>query len=89
MTVYTILVYDTATERNAAVLRTCRKYLHHIQNSVFEGELSQAQLIHLRAELQHHTDPTYDEILVYTLPPGTTPQRQSWGIDNNQPTDII
>jgi len=86
---YTILVYDTAAERNAAVLRTCRKYLHHIQNSVFEGQLSQAQLVRLRAELQHHTDPTYDEILVYTLPPGAEPHRQAWGIANNQPHDII
>ncbi|GAA3357808.1 CRISPR-associated endonuclease Cas2 [Saccharopolyspora gregorii] len=86
---YTILVYDTATERNAAVLRTCRKYLHHIQNSVFEGELSKAQLIHLQHELQHHTDPTYDDILVYTLPPGAVPHRHAWGTTNDKTSDII
>lgn len=66
---YTILVYDAAAERNAIVLRTCRKYLHHIQNSVFEGELSQAQLVYLQAELQRHIDPIYDHILTYTFPP--------------------
>ncbi|PRW64769.1 hypothetical protein CEP50_02775 [Actinopolyspora mortivallis] len=39
---YTILVYDTLSERNARVLRTCRKHMHHMQRSVFEGQLSQS-----------------------------------------------
>jgi CRISPR-associated protein Cas2 len=63
---YTILVYDTATERNAAVLRTCRKYLHHMQNSVFEGELSQAQIIYLEAELEPCLKPV--DLLVKGVP---------------------
>lgn len=86
---YTLLVYDAAAERNAAILRTCRKYLHHMQNSVFEGELSNAQIIHLRAEIQTNIDSSYDHILVYTFPPGATPHRQSWGIDDERPDTII
>ncbi|MGW5789264.1 CRISPR-associated endonuclease Cas2 [Saccharopolyspora sp. NPDC003752] len=86
---YTILVYDTAAERNAAVLRTCRKYLHHMQNSVFEGELSQAQIVYLESELRQHIDPDYDHILVYTFPPGTTPQRQAWGKPDDRPHNIL
>ncbi|ASO21587.1 CRISPR-associated protein Cas2 [Actinoalloteichus hoggarensis] len=86
---YTILVYDTATERNAAVLRTCRKYLRHQQRSVFEGELSPAQMLRLRTELEQRIDRAYDHILVYTFPPGTDPRRQSWGGPDDQPHDIL
>ncbi|GGI95155.1 hypothetical protein GCM10011581_35300 [Saccharopolyspora subtropica] len=86
---YTILVYDTATERNAAILRTCRKYLHHMQNSVFEGQLSPAQLVRLEHEIRHHADPQYDHILVYTFPPGTTPHRQAWAKPDDRPHNIL
>jgi len=41
---YVVVVYDTAAERNPKILRTCRKYLHHVQRSVFEGQLTEARL---------------------------------------------
>ncbi|AUS77237.1 CRISPR-associated endonuclease Cas2 [Actinoalloteichus sp. AHMU CJ021] len=86
---YTILVYDTAAERNAGVLRTCRRYLRHQQRSVFEGELSAAQFVRLREELRQRIDADYDHILVYTFPPGTDPQRQAWGRPDDEPPDIL
>ena len=41
---YLIVIYDIKQEENYAkrqryVFKTCKKYLTHIQNSVFEGEL--------------------------------------------------
>jgi len=30
------------------MLKLCRSYLHHIQNSVFEGEISEARLEELK-----------------------------------------
>ncbi len=54
---YIILVYDISMEdigprilRN--VFKICKKYLQHVQCSVFEGELSPSQLANLKAELQ-------------------------------------
>ncbi|MCS7154059.1 MAG: CRISPR-associated endonuclease Cas2 [Bacteroidia bacterium] len=49
---YVILVYDVAVERNAKVLKLCRRYLHWVQNSVLEGELTEVQLQQLLAELK-------------------------------------
>jgi CRISPR associated protein Cas2 len=40
---FVILVYDTLAERNPVVLKTCRQYLHWVQRSVFQGELSAGQ----------------------------------------------
>jgi CRISPR-associated protein Cas2 len=41
---YVILVYDVDKRRVAKVLKLCRKYLHWIQNSVFEGEITAVKL---------------------------------------------
>lgn len=49
MTMYVILVYDIATsnggeKRVGKMLKHCRKYLNWIQNSVFEGEITEVKL---------------------------------------------
>ena len=41
---YVILVYDIGQKRVAKMLKLCRKYLHWIQNSVFEGEITAVKL---------------------------------------------
>jgi CRISPR-associated protein Cas2 len=87
--VYVIVVYDTAVERNPKILRTCRQYLHHVQRSVFEGELSAAQLRRFRSAVEGVIDAGYDHVLMYSFPPGTTAQRQEWGVPEPAPTDIL
>ena len=39
-----ILVYDIEQKRVGKMLKLCRKYLHWIQNSVFEGEITEVKL---------------------------------------------
>jgi CRISPR-associated protein Cas2 len=87
--VYIIVVYDTAVERNPKILRTCRQYLHHVQRSVFEGDLSQAQLKRFHAAIRAIIEPGYDSVLVYTFPPGTSADRQEWGTHQSAPSDIL
>jgi CRISPR-associated protein Cas2 len=86
---YVVVVYDTAAERNPKILRTCRRYLHHVQRSVFEGALSPAQLQRFRANVQRAIDTGYDSVLVYTFPPGATPRREEWGTPQPAPTDVL
>lgn len=83
------MVYDTLAERNSRILRTCRQYLHHVQRSVFEGHLSEGQLRRFKSAVESAIDLTYDNVLVYVLPPGTTPQRLEWGAVEPAPTDIL
>ncbi len=49
---YTILVYDVDQKRGGKALKLCRQYLFHIQNSVFEGELSEANFTELKLKLR-------------------------------------
>ena len=46
---YVILVYDIGEKRVGKMLKLCRKYLNWIQNSVFEGDITEVKL----RELQH------------------------------------
>jgi len=41
---YVILVYDIGEKRVGKMLKLCRQYVNWIQNSVFEGEISEVQL---------------------------------------------
>ena len=41
---YVILVYDINQKRVGKMLKLCRKYLNWVQNSVFEGEVSEVKL---------------------------------------------
>lgn len=86
---YVVVVYDTAVKRNPLILHACRQYLHHVQRSVFEGDLSEAQLRRFRAAVEKVIDSDYDSVLVYTFPPGTSGQRQEWGRVQPAPSDIL
>jgi CRISPR-associated protein Cas2 len=49
---YVIAMYDIGEKRVAKMLKLCRRYLNWIQNSVFEGELSEVQLASLKFEAE-------------------------------------
>ncbi len=63
---YIILIYDVNQSRVGKFLKTCRKYLHWIQNSVFEGELSDSKLKKLEEELLKNTKGN-DSIILFKL----------------------
>lgn len=46
---YVILVYDCGEKRVGKMLKLCRKYLNWIQNSVFEGEITEVKLLELKS----------------------------------------
>ncbi len=45
---YVIAVYDINEKRVTKMLKLCRQYLNWIQNSVFEGEISDVTLKELK-----------------------------------------
>ena len=64
---FVILVYDVGEKRVAKALKICRKYLHWVQNSVFEGEISKANLVKLKKELDMLIDKEEDSVILYTF----------------------
>jgi CRISPR-associated protein Cas2 len=62
---YIILVYDIGEKRVGKMLKLCRQYLNWIQNSVFEGELSQVKLDELLYKAKNIMKIESDSIIVF------------------------
>ena len=62
---FVILVYDINTKRVAKALKICRQYLDWVQNSVFEGEITEGKLECLKAELNHIINNDQDSVLIF------------------------
>ena len=63
---YVIVVYDVGEKRVGKILKLCRQYLCWIQNSVFEGELSEAKLRELKLKIKGIIDQSEDSIIIFT-----------------------
>lgn len=67
---YIVLVYDISQseagqKRWSRIFKICKKYLSHIQNSVFEGEISKPQLMQLKKEMQPYINEELDSIIIF------------------------
>ena len=60
-----ILVYDIEEKPVGKMLKLCRQYLNWIQNSVFEGELSQVKLDELLYKAKNIMEEEKDSIIVF------------------------
>ncbi|WP_210521954.1 CRISPR-associated endonuclease Cas2 [Hymenobacter terricola] len=62
---YVILVYDMKQQRVGRMLKLCRRYLHWIQNSVFEGEISEVKLAELLAKARDILEEDEDSLILF------------------------
>ena len=81
---YVVLVYDISQEekgqkRWSRVFKICKKYLSHIQNSVFEGEISKAQLVKLQQELRQFIDKNLDSVIIFKSRNEKWQDKEFWG----------
>ncbi|HHU69960.1 MAG TPA: CRISPR-associated endonuclease Cas2 [Thermoanaerobacterales bacterium] len=77
---FIILVYDVDQKRGNKVLKTCRKYLNWVQNSVLEGEITKANFEKLKLELKRIINEDEDSIIFYILRTTKYSERQTMGI---------
>jgi CRISPR-associated protein Cas2 len=62
---YIILVYDIGEKRVGKMLKLCRRYLNWIQNSVFEGEISEVKLKELIAKAESIMNKEFDSVIIF------------------------
>ena len=62
---YVIAVYDVGQKRVGKMLKLCRLYLNWIQNSVFEGEISEVRLFELKHEAMLLMDDETDSLIIF------------------------
>lgn len=63
-----ILTYDVKQCRVNKVRKICQKYLCRVQNSVFEGELTEAGVRRLKNELSFAVNADEDSVAIYKIP---------------------
>ncbi|MCF8358650.1 MAG: CRISPR-associated endonuclease Cas2 [Prolixibacteraceae bacterium] len=62
---YIIAVYDVNQKRVGKMLKLCRQYLNWIQNSVFEGEISEVKLEELKIQAKKIMDEEDDSFILF------------------------
>jgi CRISPR-associated protein Cas2 len=62
---YVILVYDIEQKRVGKMLKLCRKYVNWIQNSVFEGEITEVKLKELLSEAGRIMNKEKDSMIIF------------------------
>lgn len=86
---FVIVVYDVNQKRVAKVLKTCRKYLYWVQNSVLEGEINESAMVKLKAELERIIDKDEDSIIFYTFRTTKYSNRELMGIKKGGQDNFI
>ena len=64
---FVIMMYDVHVKRVGKMLKKSREYLNWVQNSVFEGELTDAKLEKMKVALEKIMDEEEDSVIIYTL----------------------
>jgi CRISPR-associated protein Cas2 len=62
---YVILVYDIGEKRVGKMLKLCRQYLNWIQNSVFEGDITEVKLKELQYRAKEIMNIEEDSMIVF------------------------
>ena len=76
---YVIIVYDVGEKRVGKMLKLCRQYLCWVQNSVFEGELSEVKLKELKLKMEGLIEQSEDSVILLTNKIGYNMDKQILG----------
>ncbi len=86
---FVILVYDAGEKRVQKFHKICKRFLHWVQLSVFEGELSKAQLERLKFELKQVMKPEEDSVIIYSFRTRHYFSREVMGLKKGDPDNIF
>lgn len=85
---YVVVVYDMEADRTQRMLKLCRRYLTHVQNSVLEGEISKGDLQRLRGEIEELLVDG-ESVIVYELSSDTLLNRTVYGDDPTEDSRFL
>jgi CRISPR-associated protein Cas2 len=86
---YVVVVYDVEQRRVAKVCQFLRRYLNWVQNSAFEGELSESQLEEVIVGVRKLVNRTSDSVYFYVIPDRKWCKRRVVGIEKSLSDTIL
>ena len=86
---YVLIVYDIEVSRVTRVHTFLKRYLHWVQNSVFEGELTNPQIERVKAGLRRIMVEAVDSVLIYTARDRRWLARESIGHERGETGNFV
>lgn len=86
---YVIIVYDINVDRVNKVKSFLRMFLHWIQNSVFEGEVTESEFELIYDGLMGIIDEEVDSVIIYKLRMEELLNREVLGIEKSPISEIL
>ncbi len=91
---YVILMYDIVTDQESPrisrnIFKICKKYLTHIQKSVFEGNLTKLQLMKLKSELSNYIREDIDSVIIFKSRSEKWLEKEFWGIIDDKTSNFF
>ncbi len=86
---YIILVYDIGEKRVVKMLKLCRQYLNWIQNSVFEGEITEVKLKELLNKAKLMMKKEEDSVIIFKSRSERWLEKEVIGKEKNELNNIL
>ncbi|MBC1475724.1 CRISPR-associated endonuclease Cas2 [Listeria grandensis] len=91
---YIILIYDITQDNGGAkvsrnIFKICKKYLTHVQKSVFEGEITPPLLVKLRMELDQYIREEEDSVIVFSSRQERWLEKEFWGAADEKTSNFF
>lgn len=86
---YVIIVYDINVDRVNKVKSFLRQHLYWIQNSVFEGDITDSEFELIYKGLMEIIDEEVDSVIIYKLRMAKLLNREVLGIEKSPINEIL
>lgn len=86
---YVMIVYDAAPKRGAKLLKFLRKHLIWVQNSVFEGEVTETQFEIIKKGVKEIINKEKDSVIYYIFSSKNYIDRVVIGVERNETDSFI
>jgi len=86
---FVIMVYDIGEKRVNKILKIGRKYLTWMQNSLLEGEITEAKFTKLKMEVREKTVKEEDSVIWYVLQSKKHLKKETHGLQKGNDHFII
>lgn len=86
---YLLIVYDAAPKRGIKLLKFLRQHLIWIQNSVFEGDVTEAQFEIIKKGIKDKINKEKDSVIIYQFDSENYTNRQVLGVERNETDTFI
>jgi len=87
--VYVIIVYDISVDRVSKVCNFLRRYLVRVQNSVFEGDLTDRQFADVEYGLKQIIEKKEDSVRFYVIRSQDLVKVSNMGVEKGEQCTII